>query len=195
MTDIPAVVRSVKADLRALMNGVASAAMRRAGLTQDYRVNFGVEVPRLQALAAVLREEHGEDLPPLAGALWKESVRECRILALLLMPPDRMEADLAEEWKAGIRQVELAQLAALHLFSRLSAAADLAFRWIASQDDISQIVGFYTLAHLLRTHQLSERSQQELTDQATAAIAGDNAQVRRAAQCALNRLATPSPAV
>lgn len=181
-------INGIKAELRAMMNGVASATMRAAGLTQDYRVNFGVELPRLAALADELRREHGGELPRLAQALWQESVRECRILALLLMPPESFPADLAEEWKGSIRQVELAQLAALHLFSRMPSATDSAFRWIAAADDISQITGYYTLAHVLRTHQLAERSRQELSDQASCALQSDNPQVRRAAQCAMNRL-------
>ena len=61
-------IEDIKKDLRANMNGVASAAMRS---TPDYRVNFGVELPRLQSLA----NEYGKD-HELAQALWKESVRE-----------------------------------------------------------------------------------------------------------------------
>ena len=40
-------INELKADFRAYMNGVASAAMRNAGMTADYRVNFGVELPRI----------------------------------------------------------------------------------------------------------------------------------------------------
>lgn len=181
-------INGIKAELRTMMNGVAAAAMRQAGLTQDYRVNFGVEVPRLMDLAAELRAQHAGELPQLAQALWQESVRECRILALLLMPAEDFPADLAEEWKGGIRQVELAQLAALHLFSRMASATDCAFSWIGAADDISQITGYYTLAHVLRTHTLSERSRQELADQIDSALQSDNPQVRRAAQCAKNRM-------
>ena len=41
-------VRLIKSELRAMMNGVASATMRNSGMTADYRVNFGVELPRPQ---------------------------------------------------------------------------------------------------------------------------------------------------
>ena len=199
-------VRAIKADLRAMMNGVASAAMRQAGLTKDYRVNFGVELPRLQALAEDLRrelaekqveeqtkeqaEDPTEDLPSLAQALWHERVRECRILALLLYPAERMGADLAQEWAADIQQVELAQLAALLLFSHIPDAGHCAFQWIASSEDIRQILGYYTLIHLLRKYPLAPRSLQELADQAATALTSDNPQLIRAARCALQTAET-----
>ena len=214
-TDTDQRIRTIKADLRAMMNGVASAAMREAGLTQDYRVNFGVELPRLKEMAEELRHELAEEqaeqqaenpteqpaagtlhsslcslLSPLSQALWHERVRECRILALLLYPAERMEADLAQEWAADIRQVELAQLAALLLFSHIPDAGHCAFQWIASSEDIRQILGYYTLVHLLRQHPLAPRSQQELADQAATALTSGNPQLVRAARCALQAVET-----
>lgn len=226
MTDTRQEILAIKADLRAMMNGMAAAAMRQAGLTQDYRLNFGVELPRLQQLATDLRariahdteksaenrekpslrpsqleeepssDSRGVDLPTqsgearlLAQALWHEQVRECRILALLLYPPEQMAADLACEWAATIRQIELAQLAALHLFSRIPEASQCAFQWIAAPEDITQILGYYTLTHLLRRAALSERSAQELADQAHAALASSNPQLVRAARLALSAVA------
>ena len=210
-TDTDQRIRAIKADLRAMMNGVASAAMREAGLTQDYRVNFGVELPRLKEMAEELRREMAEEQAedpteqPAAGtlhsslfslhsslsqALWHERVRECRILALLLYPAERMEADLAQEWAADIRQVELAQLAALLLFSHIPEAGHCAFQWIASSEDIRQILGYYTLIHLLRQHPLAPRSQQELADQANTALTSGNLQLVRAARCALQAAET-----
>lgn len=217
MTDLRGEIQAIKADLRAMMNGVAASAMRQAGLTQDYRLNFGVELPRLQQLANDLRARIGHyaaateglseeaqslapgssgvGLPPqsggageglLAQALWHEQVRECRILALLLYPPEQMAADLACEWAASIQQIELAQLAALHLFSRIPEASQCAFQWIAAAEDITQILGYYTLTHLLRRAPLSERSAQELADQANAALASNNPQLVRAARLALS---------
>ena len=210
-TDTDQQIRAIKADLRAMMNGVASTAMRQAGLTKDYRVNFGVELPRLKEMAEELRREMAEEqaenpteqpaagtlhsslsslLSSLSQALWHERVRECRILALLLYPAERMEADLAQEWAADIQQVELAQLAALLLFSHIPDAGHCAFQWIASSEDIRQILGYYTLIHLLRKHPLAPRSQQELADQAATALTSDNQQLIRAARCALQTAET-----
>ena len=43
--DIPETIRKIKTELRLAMNGVASAYMRENGM--NYKLNFGVELPRL----------------------------------------------------------------------------------------------------------------------------------------------------
>lgn len=180
-----AIISDIKKELRASMNGVASKAMRDAGMTADYRVNFGVELPRLRELATdvvrdMLTPGTGleESQARLAQQLWKESVRECRILATMLYPPQRMDIELADIWCDGIQTLELAQIAALHLFSRVPLASSLAFRWIAGEDEMKQTVGFYTICHLVRTGELSARSADELLDQTEAALQSDNYQLR-----------------
>ena len=50
MENIREQIREIKQQLRSLMNGAASASMREKGL--NYKVNFGVELPRLKQLAA-----------------------------------------------------------------------------------------------------------------------------------------------
>lgn len=181
-------INAIKQDLRAMMNGVASAAMRNAGMNADYRVNFGVELPRLQEYANELRAEHADTVSSLAQALWHESVRECRLLALMLYPASQMDADLADIWLGDIHSVELVQMASLLLFSRMPKASESAFRWMAADDELQQMAGYYTIGHLLRTTTLNERSVQELRDQADAALASANPQLRLAAQRALARL-------
>lgn len=184
MTDI---IRDIKQDLRAMMNGVASAAMRNAGMNEDYRVNFGVEMPRLQEYAEELKQEHSETAP-LAQALWHESVRECRLLALMLYPTEQMDGELAEVWLSDIRTLELVQAASLLIFSRMPRASEKAFEWIAAEDELVQMAGYYTLGHILRNATLNERSVHELQDQAAAALASENAQLRLAARRALDRI-------
>ena len=178
------VINELKADFRAYMNGVASAAMRNAGMTSDYRVNFGVELPRITAVKNDL--EQRMELEPdadeafvakLSQELWHEAVRECRIIALMLYPKQRMDIELADIWAEGIHTVELAQMAALFLFSKIPQASVAAFRWIAGEDEMKQIIGFYTVFHLIRDGQLSDRSRDELADQADTASTSDNPQL------------------
>ena len=180
-----------------MMNGVASAAMRQAGMTADYRVNFGVELPRLTALLDDVRTtmlpslpvpDEGTNEATLAQQLWHESVRECRILATMVYPPTDFLPEVADIWVRQISSVEIAQIAAMNLFSKMPMASDKAFQWIAAEDDMTQIVGYYTLLNVLRQLQLSERWAQELRDQASVALLSDNLQLRMAAQKALSRL-------
>ena len=70
--------------------------MREKGLT--YKVNFGVELPRLQQMAQEMPHTY-----ELAARLWKEDIRECRLLAGMLMPAADFQADMAEVWVEQMR--------------------------------------------------------------------------------------------
>ena len=72
-------IRHIKSELRLAMNGIASSYMRENGM--DYKLNFGVEIPRLRTIAEEFPHDH-----QLAQALWKENIRECKLLAGMLQP-------------------------------------------------------------------------------------------------------------
>ena len=80
-------VKSIKRSFRLLMNGVASHSMREKGLS--YKINWGIQFSDIKNLAG----EYGKDYQ-LAIELWKENVRECKILATLIMPVEKMSHDL-----------------------------------------------------------------------------------------------------
>lgn len=151
------IITDIKKELRSCMNGVASAAMRQ---TEDYRVNFGVELPRLHELSKAFEPDH-----QLAQTLWKERVRECRILATILMPAADFDEELCDIWVEDIRTAEIAQIFALNLMRRLPYASEKAFEWIASEIPMRQVVGYYTMCHVLRKGEMNERSAEELLDQ------------------------------
>ena len=96
-------LKKIKQSFRLYMNGPVSQSMREKGL--NYNVNWGVPLINLHEMA----KEYGKDYE-LAVALFKENVRECKILATLIMPADRMEADLAEVWLEQTRTQEIAEM-------------------------------------------------------------------------------------
>lgn len=177
----------IKKELRANMNGIASEAMGRK--SEDYRVNFGVEIPRLHNIAAEFQPSH-----ELAQLLWKESVRECRILATILQPADSFLPEIADIWVDDIRTLELAQIASLNLFSRLPYASDKVFEWIASEREITQQCGYLTLCHLMRQGEMNERSADEFIDQALTAYAGGSMMLQRTLMRAFAIFAENNPA-
>ena len=81
----------IKRDFRSLMNGTAAASLREKGL--HYRLIFGVEWPQLMRLSAEIGKDHD-----LAQALWKEDIRECRLLAGLIQPVETFSLGLADVW-------------------------------------------------------------------------------------------------
>ncbi len=182
MTDI---LTDIKKELRANMNGVASAAMRQ---TDDYRVNWGIELPRIHAIASEF-----EPSRELAQTLWNERVRECKILATLLMPKVDFTEELCDIWVEEIHTDEIAQIFCLNLIQHMPYASTKAFEWIAQcggtegeendgrNKDQRENCGYLTLCHLLRRSELNERSAEEFLDQASAAL--NNRYAVKALQC------------
>ena len=175
-------LRFIKQSLRGMMNGVLSQSMREKGLT--YKVNFGVEMPRLCEFAAELPHTSA-----LAATLWKEDIRECRLLAGMLQPIEAFPADLAEVWVEQMRFPEEAAFTVLHLFSRLPYASTVAFEWVAREEEMFQLCGWLLLGRLMaQGMEPAPRDRQELLDQAQAAVAGQNMHLRNAAAKVLVRL-------
>ena len=80
---------NIKKELRAAMNGILSAKMREAGA--PYKLVFGVELPRLQNIANEFQPSRS-----LAQQLWNENIRECKLLATMLMPPEEFLPEVAD---------------------------------------------------------------------------------------------------
>ena len=175
-------ILDIKQKLRLSMNGVASGSMRQAGI--EYKLNFGVGIPELKRIASEIEKD-----AELAGALWKEDIRECRMIAAMIYPEDRFLPDLADVWIEQIQYPDLAEVCCMYLFCRMQGASEAAFRWIASDNGMARYCGFLTLAHLLRQRrEMGERYVLELKDQAAAAINGADLMCAQAAKAALDCL-------
>lgn len=168
-------VKEIKQSFRAMMNGTASRSMREKGA--DYKLNWGVSLPDLQAMAA----EIGKDYD-LAIELWKEDIRECKILATMLMPPEKMLPEVADIWMEQTQSQEMAEIAAFQLYQHLDFASVLAFRWMATDKMPYQVCAYQILARLFAKGQApDERGINEFLDQVAIALKDDHAGVRHAA--------------
>lgn len=180
-------LRDVKRRLRGVMNGTASTSMREKGLT--YKVNFGVELPRLREMATEIPADY-----ELAAALWKEDIRECRLLAAMLMPPESFDAELADLWIEQMRFPEEAECTVLHLFCRLPYASEKAFTWIAREERLFRLCGWLLLTRLLmQGARLAPRDADEMLDQMQAELRGDDRLTAGAAYKALLRYMESGP--
>lgn len=159
-------IREIKSSLRLLMNGAASTAMRSRGV--NYKLNFGVTVPELARLAKDLPHTH-----ELAQTLWKEDIRECRMLAAMLQPADSFSEELADFWLESIAYPDLAEVCCKYLFCHIAGASVLSFRWMASESEIARYCGFLTIAHMMRKGlEMGSSYVDELNDQIETALAG-----------------------
>ncbi len=176
-------IKNIKLSLRACMNGPVSQSLRDRGL--NYRVIFGVEWPRLVEIAAQYDKDH-----KLAAALWKENIRECRLMAPLLQPIDSFDDELADVWVEDMHYPEEAQYCSMVLFQKLPGASELAFRWIASNADMKQLCGWLLMTRLfMRNKPLMKQSEDEFADQADCALCSANVHVRQATRNAILKYA------
>lgn len=179
--DLKEQLRAIKTQLRLSMNGAVSQSMREKGLV--YKLNFGVELPRIKAIAAAYEPDHS-----LAQALWKEEIRECKILAGLLQPVESFLPEIADIWVEDIRNIEIAELTCMNLFQRLPYAPAKSLQWIADEREYLQVCGFLTIARLLmKKGDMTERVENEFLDQAVCAFLSGSYHVRNAVMTALRR--------
>ena len=141
---------TIKRSFRLLMNGPGSQSMRDKGL--GYKLNWGVPFYELKKMA----QEYGKDYD-LAIELWKEDIRECKILATLIMPADKMLAEITDQWIASNKP--LYEIAGFQLLARLFANGK----------------------------EPNDRGINEFLDQAAVALQGDNMGVKHAAANAVMR--------
>lgn len=179
--DLHEQLKEIKTQLRLSMNGAVSQSMREKGLV--YKLNFGVELPRIKGIAASYEKDHA-----LAQALWKEDIRECKILAGLLQPVDTFLPEIADIWVDTMPTVEIAELTSMNLFQHLPYAPAKAFRWIADERELAQICGFLTIARLLQKKgDMEDRVANEFLDQSVSSFLAGSYSVRSSVMAALRR--------
>jgi hypothetical protein len=181
--DIQQQVKEIKQSFRQMMDGAIAASMRSKGV--DYKLNWGATLSRLREKA----EELGKNYE-LAIALWKENVRECKILATMLMPADEVLPEVIDIWMEQTPTQEIAEQAAFNLYQYLPYAPEKAYTWMASSDPLYQLCGFHVITRLFMNGQEpNERGINEFIDQAIVALQGESIPVRKAAMAAVQRFA------
>ena len=174
-------VKEIKQSFRQLMDGATSQSMRDKGL--QYKLNWGASIPMLREKA----EELGQNYD-LAIALWKENVRECKILATMLMPADQVLPEVIDIWMEQMPTQEMAEQASFNLFQHLPFAPAKAYEWMASDKELYQLCGFLVLTRLFMNGQEpNERGINEYIDQLESALQGPSLPVRKAALQSVQR--------
>jgi len=177
-------IKEIKTRFRLSMNGEASRSMREKGLV--YKMNFGVEIPRLKMIASDIGKNHD-----LAQALWKEEIRECKILATMIQPVDSFCPEIADIWAYNIRTIEIAEQACMNLFQYLPYASEKAFQWLASEEEFTQVCGFLLLTRLfMKGIEFNERAENEYIDQLTMALSMEGTRLQHAALISAKKYVT-----
>lgn len=181
--DVACRVKEIKQSFRQMMDGAVAKSMRDKGL--GYKLNWGATLPRLRAQADEIGKAYD-----LAIALWKENVRECKILATMVMPADKVLPEVIDIWMEQTETQEIAEQAAFNLYQYLPYAGEKAYAWMASDKELYQLCGFHVISRLFMNKQEpNERGINEFIDQALAALQGDSLAVRKAAASSIQRFA------
>lgn len=106
-------------------NGAVADAMRWYGAS--YGVNYGVSLPTLRALARAEEPDYN-----FAKYLYLQQVRELRLAALHIAPPESLILSDLPFWASGIVNSEVAGEAAFALFSRADILPELFAEWIGA---------------------------------------------------------------
>lgn len=174
-------VKDIKRSFRQMMDGQVAQSMRDKGM--DYHLNWGATLPRLREMA----DEIGKNYD-LAIALWKENVRESKILATMIMPADQILPEVVDIWMEQTDNLEIAEQASFNLYQYLPFAAEKAYLWLASPDDLPQMCGYHVLTRLFMNKQEpNERGINEFIDQALVALQSHYIPLRKAAMQAIIR--------
>ena len=162
-TNIQDNIRAIKKDLRLSMNGVVSTLQRNQGL--NYKINFGVEIPRLKGIAS--KYEKSEEL---AMTLWNDNRRECKMLAIFLMPEESY-SETAFKMAAEVPYTEIADHLAKEILCKIHGIAGKAIGWLAEEEGLHRYCGYMTLSHLFRNRTtLTPAEEEEYITMATKEI-------------------------
>ena len=135
-------IRNIRTDLRLAMNGVVSSSMRDKGM--DYKLNFGVDVPRIKGIAAKY-----EPNANLAKELWKLDVRELKILSTMLYPLDEFKEKNANKWANEIPNQEIRENLCRNLLQELSYADELVQKWVEDSNESLRLTGYWLYVRLM----------------------------------------------
>ena len=181
--DMDEILQRIRVDLRRSMNGIASKSMREKGLR--YKLNFGVDVPRLRELS----RRYPVDAQ-LAEHLWRQETRELKILATMLYPVHEFHADKADKWVKEIPNHEIREQACMNLFQKLDFADRLVQKWTDSADEEIRTSGYWLFARLLvvKSELASQTDQHGIMKKMISDLSSNSYFLRLSAQRALTFL-------
>lgn len=125
--DFTSRMTALLSELRRERNGEVADTMRFYG--RGCGLNLGVAIHTIRSIAAACERDNA-----FAEYLYRQDVRELRIAALWLAEPERVAPSSFAFWAAGIINSEIAEQAAMALFSKIPSADELIAEWGGSDD-------------------------------------------------------------
>ena len=135
-------VKKIKRSFRLFMNGVASSSMRDKGL--EYKINWGIPVTRLRDMAA----QYAPSVA-LAERLWESDVRECKILATMLMPAERFSEPMALSWLSACNNQEMVEMLVFNLVQNMPCVETFVVSLLCSDEHNAPLAALHLVSRLV----------------------------------------------
>lgn len=135
-------VKKIKRSFRLFMNGVASSSMRDKGL--EYKINWGIPVTRLRDMAA----QYAPSVA-LAERLWESDVRECKILATMLMPAERFSEPMALSWLSACNNQEMVEMLVFNLVQNMPGVETFVVSLLHSDESNAPLAALHLVSRLV----------------------------------------------
>ncbi len=142
--DTELIFQEILVQIKRYKNGDVVNSMQKRGV--NYKVNYGVSIPMLHQVASQYTQNH-----LLALKLWTKQWRETMILATLLEQPDEVTENQIDFWVRNFSSIELAEQAAMNLFTKTNFAYKKAFEYSIGKKLLVKIVGLLMIGRLALT--------------------------------------------
>lgn len=143
----------IVARLRSLGNESDRIGMSRFGI--DTEKALGIRIPALRALASELkkcdrrgRSETEAANHALAFELWATEIHEARILASLLVSPERFRPEEMDHWSVDFHSWDLCDQCCMNLFRKTAFAYEKIPQYALSESEFVRRTAFSLLAGL-----------------------------------------------
>ncbi len=123
------------------MDGVTAQSLRQKGCR--CKVVWGASTQHLRSLAG-----HYQPDAELAEILWQSDVRECKILATMLMPVNEIDAETANRWLKETVEEEIVEQLVFNLLQHIPFAFVLALKWLDSDEFIPRLAALNLFGRL-----------------------------------------------
>ena len=113
----------IHARFRQLRSGELADNLAAQGI--NYRIAWGVESYKLREIASEFQQDK-----ELAEALWKEDVRESKMLATRLYPINELSQETALAWVKEAKYTEIADQVCMNILSKMPNVKDIVVRLV-----------------------------------------------------------------
>ncbi len=127
--------------LESASNPDAISGMAKYGITP--KNTFGISMPDIINIAREIGIDHD-----LAQQLWKQDIRETRILACLIDNPELISEAQMERWVQDFDYWEICDQCCIKLFRRTKYAQQKAVEWSSNKKEFVKRAGFVLMATL-----------------------------------------------